>query len=120
MTRPSELVEAALAAATLPTVVIVTDRTEANLRWALNALTTNGQMHALSLTVVATAPVEGGTAVGTVRREVSGLEQVPAIVAAAEAIARTGPPAEDAAPLVPSEGPDPGWALPQLKAPPST
>jgi predicted Zn-dependent protease len=109
MSAPSELVEVALAASTLPGVVIVVDRSEANLRWALNSLTTNGQMHALTLTAIATSPVEGGTAVGTVSREVSGPEQVAAIVAAAEAIARSGPPAEDAAPLITADGPDDGW-----------
>jgi predicted Zn-dependent protease len=103
-----DLVEQALAAATLPTVVLVTDRTEANLRWALNSLTTNGQMHALTLTVIATSAVEGGTAVGTVSREVSTTEQVADVVSAAEGIARSGPPAEDAAPLV-EGGADDGW-----------
>ncbi|MDX6320765.1 MAG: hypothetical protein QOF52_623, partial [Propionibacteriaceae bacterium] len=38
-----DLVEQALDAATLPTVVILQERTEANLRWAGNELTTNGQ-----------------------------------------------------------------------------
>ncbi|HEX8488691.1 MAG TPA: metallopeptidase TldD-related protein [Propionibacteriaceae bacterium] len=103
-----DLVEQALAAATLPTVVLVSDRTEANLRWALNSLTTNGQMHALTLTVIATSPVEGGTAVGTVSREVSTTGQVADIVSAAEGIARSGPPAEDAAPLVEGDA-DEGW-----------
>jgi predicted Zn-dependent protease len=104
-----DLVEAALASTSLPCVVIVTDRTEANLRWALNSLTTNGEMHACTLTVVATSPVEGGTAVGTVSREVSGLAEVPSVVAAAETIARSGPPAEDAMPLITDPGSDDGW-----------
>ncbi|MET1007917.1 MAG: metallopeptidase TldD-related protein, partial [Propionibacteriaceae bacterium] len=107
-----DLVEAALAAATLPVVVIVEDRTEANLRWALNSLTTNGQMHALTLTVIATAPVQGGTAVGSISRELSDLDGVSAIVAAAEAIARSGPPAEDAAPLVEDYEHDDAWDAP--------
>ena len=42
----------------------VAERTEANLRWANNALTTNGEMHSRTLTVTATAEVEGGTAAG--------------------------------------------------------
>ncbi|HYP46835.1 MAG TPA: metallopeptidase TldD-related protein [Propionibacteriaceae bacterium] len=109
----AELVEAALAAATLPCVVIVTDRSETNLRWALSSLTTNGQMHAVELTVIATAPVNGGTAVGNVTREVSAAGEVGAVVAAAEAIAGSGPPAEDAVALV-TGGPDAGWdAAPQ-------
>ena len=95
-----ELVELALEHATLPTVVHLTERWEANLRWAGNELTTNGEMHTRTLTVVATAPVEGGTAVATVSQEVAGAEEVPAVVAAAEQAARNGPPSENAAPLV--------------------
>jgi len=100
MNRPQELVDHALSAATLPVAVVVTDRTEANLRWALNSLTTNGEMHAVTVTVVATSPVDGGMAVGTTSREVSGVDDVADLVAAAEATARSGPPAEEAMPLV--------------------
>jgi len=95
-----ELVELALGQATLPVVVHLSERWEANLRWAANELTTNGEMHTRTLTVVATAPVEGGTAVGTVSQEVADAGEVPAVVAAAELAARGGPPSENAAPLV--------------------
>ena len=71
-----QLVEEALARATLPVVVRLTERWEANLRWAANELTTNGEMHGRTLTVVATAPVEGGTAVGTLSQEVTDVEEV--------------------------------------------
>ncbi|WP_375426183.1 metallopeptidase TldD-related protein [uncultured Friedmanniella sp.] len=107
-----ELVELALAAATLPVCVHLTERWEANLRWAANALTTNGEMHSRTLTVVATAPVEGGTAVGTVSRELSGSEEVAAVVAAAEQAARSGPPSENAAPLLGADAPAPEWPEP--------
>ena len=103
VTSPQELAELALAAATLPGVVRLTERWEANLRWAANVLTTNGEMHTRTLTVVATAPVEGGTAVGTVSQEISGPDEVAAVVAAAEQAARSGPPSENAAPLVTGE-----------------
>jgi predicted Zn-dependent protease len=99
-TRVQDLVEQALRLATLPSVVVVTERTEANLRWANNALTTNGEMHSRSLTVTATAEVVGGTAAATVSREIAGTEDVAAVVAAAEQLARTGTPAEDAISLV--------------------
>ena len=99
-TRVQDLVEQALRLATLPGVVVVTERTEANLRWANNALTTNGEMHSRSLTVTATAEVVGGTAAATVSREIAGTEDVAAVVAAAEQLARTGTPAEDAIGLV--------------------
>jgi predicted Zn-dependent protease len=50
--------------------------------------------------VTATAEVEGGTAAGTVSQEIAGADDVAAVVAAAEQLARTGRPAEDAMPLV--------------------
>ena len=98
--RPQDLIEQALGAATLPCVGWVTERTEANLRWANNGLITNGEMRSRRLTVNAIAGVEGGTASGTVSQEVAGAEEVGAVVAAAERLARTGRPAEDATPLV--------------------
>jgi predicted Zn-dependent protease len=97
---PQQLVERALLAATLPAIVIVEHTDEANLRWAGNELTTNGQMHSASMTVIATATVDGGTAVGTVTRQLGSTEPVESLVAAAEAQARSGPPAEDAMPMV--------------------
>jgi predicted Zn-dependent protease len=96
----ARLVEQALSIATLPCVVIVKERTEANLRWANNALTTNGEVRRRTMTVTATAPVDGGTSSGSVTRQVAGPDVVPSIVAAAEQIARSGPAAEDAMPLV--------------------
>jgi predicted Zn-dependent protease len=98
--RPQDLVEQALAAATLPCVAWVIERTEANLRWANNALTTNGEMRSRRLSVTATAQVEGGTAAGTVAQEIATADEVGSVVAAAEQLARTGRPAEDAAPMV--------------------
>ena len=74
--RVHELVEEALARATGPVVVRVLDRYEANLRWAGNALTTNGEMHSRRLSVTATAAVEGGTAVATVSSDVVEVAEV--------------------------------------------
>jgi predicted Zn-dependent protease len=98
--RPQDLVEQALSVATLPCVLWVTEHAEANLRWANNALTTNGEMRSRSLSVTAMAEVEGGTAAGTVIQEIAGAEDVSAVVAAAEHLARTGRPAEDASTMV--------------------
>jgi predicted Zn-dependent protease len=98
--RVQDLVEQALNLASLASIVTVTERTEANLRWANNALTTNGEMHSRTLTVTATAVVSGGTAAGTVSQEIAGPDDVAAVVAAAERLARTGSPAEDAIGLV--------------------
>jgi predicted Zn-dependent protease len=106
---PQDLVEHALTMATLPAVAFVTEHSEANLRWAANSLTTNGEMRSRTLTVVATAPVPGGTGVGTVSREVTSREEVAAVVSAAEAAARSAPPAEDAYPLVENYPHDDIW-----------
>ena len=98
--RVQDLVEQALDLATLPGVASITERTEANLRWANNALTTNGEMHSRTLMVTAIAEVEGGTAAGTVSQEIAGPEEVAAVVDAAEQLARTSSASEDAMPLV--------------------
>src|SRR5215207_10242529 len=96
--RPQDLVEQALSNAILPCVLWVTEHAEANLRWANNALITNGEMRSRRLTVTATAEVADGTAAGTVTQEIASVEDVNAVVSAAEHLARTARPAEDAAP----------------------
>jgi predicted Zn-dependent protease len=109
---PQDLVEQALNSATLPCVVWVTERSEANLRWANNALTTNGEMRSRRLIVTATADVEGGTAAGTVGQEIAAADEVSAVVAAAEQLARTGRPAEDAMPMVANYAHNDVWSDP--------
>ena len=79
---------------------MVTQRIEANLRWANNALTTNGEMRSVTLTVTCTAAVDEGTSAGTVSQEIADSSAVGAVVAEAERLARNGSPAEDAAELV--------------------
>ena len=109
---PQDLVEQALNSATLPCVVWVTERSEANLRWANNALTTNGEMRSRRLIVTATADVEGGTAAGTVGQEIAAADEVSAVVAAAEQLASTGRPAEDAMPVVENYAHNDVWSDP--------
>lgn len=101
MPTPQQLVEAGLAASTADdTVVIVRDRSSANLRWANNTLTTNGVMVGTEVTVVAFAAGSAGTATGSVTSSASTTDQVRDLVAAADAAARAGSPAEDANPLL--------------------
>ncbi len=101
LASPQEIVEAALAAASSDgTVVIVTDRSEANLRWASNSLTTNGEMGSRTVTVISTVAAGDGTASGVVGRTVAHLADVRSLVEAAESAARDSEPATDAAPLV--------------------
>jgi predicted Zn-dependent protease len=99
-TRPQDLVEHALAACTADDcVVVLRDRTSANLRWAGNTLTTNGVMSGTSLSVVSFVRTAGGTATGSVSGTATGREAVEELVRAADAAARSAEPAEDAAEL---------------------
>jgi predicted Zn-dependent protease len=109
---PQDLVEQALSIATLPCVLWVTEHAEANLRWANNALITNGEMRSRRLTVTAIAEVAGGTAAGTVIQEIAGPEGVSAVVASAEHLARAARPAEDASPMIENYAHHDGWAEP--------
>ena len=108
-TVPAEIAERALAAATGPCIVLVSTTSEANLRWAASTLTTNGLTSSAETTVVA---VHGGDRVGVVSRSGVGAGDVAALVADAEAAARTAEPAEDAAELVAGAAADDFGALP--------
>src|SRR5688572_27245985 len=61
VSTPQEIVERALATSTADDcVIIVRDTTSANLRWANNTLTTNGQMSGRRVTVVSFVRTSGG------------------------------------------------------------
>ena len=94
-----ELVERALAASTADgQVTVVTESSEANLRWAANSLTTNGAMRTRRVVVISFVDGGAGMAAGTVAR--TGTPDVAALVAASEQAARDAGPAEDAVPLI--------------------
>ncbi|MFC1407093.1 MULTISPECIES: metallopeptidase TldD-related protein [Streptacidiphilus] len=106
MSSPSELVERALELSrTDGCVVIADEESNANLRWAGNALTTNGVTRGRTLTVIATVDGGEGTASGVVSREAVTADELESLVRAAEAAAREAGPAEDAQPLVRPGGP---------------
>ena len=110
--RPQELVEHALSSSTSDhCVALVHDSTSANLRWANNTLTTNGVMHRLTVTVVAMHGTGEGMSAGSVSGSAVSTDQVDRLVEAADAAARAGSPAEDAAPL-PSGDESPDWPEP--------
>lgn len=99
---PHETVERALELSRADgTVVIVEERSSANLRWALNALTTNGQTRGRQVTVIATVNGATGVSVGVVSRSAAADGEVEALVRAAEEAARQSPTSDEAAPLVP-------------------
>ncbi|MFF0451042.1 metallopeptidase TldD-related protein [Streptomyces sp. NPDC004609] len=99
--KPYEIVERALELSAADDCVVIADEhSSANLRWAANALTTNGVTRGRTLTVVATVNGAQGTASGVVSRSAVTEEDLEPLVRAAEAAARTSEPAEDAQPLV--------------------
>jgi predicted Zn-dependent protease len=101
ITAPHELVERALQVSQTDGCIVIADETSmANLRWAGNALTTNGVTRGRRLTVIATVVGSNGTAAGVVSREAVTADDVKSIVRAAEDVAGSAGPAEDAQPLV--------------------
>jgi predicted Zn-dependent protease len=100
-TKPHEIVERALALSRADGCVVIADEdSSANLRWAGNALTTNGVTRGRTLTVIATVDGAQGTASGVVSRAAVTADDLEPLVRAAEAAAREAGPAEDAQPLV--------------------
>ncbi|MEV7191949.1 metallopeptidase TldD-related protein [Streptomyces sp. NPDC093510] len=100
-TKPHEIVERALELSTADGCVVIADEeSTANLRWAGNALTTNGVTRGRTLTVIATVDGKEGTASGVVSRSAVTADDLEPLVRAAEEAARGAGPAEDAQPLV--------------------
>jgi predicted Zn-dependent protease len=100
--RPDELTTTALAASKADgCIVVLTDTSEVNLRWANSTMTTNGHTTTRSFAVIS---VVGDSAIGTSVGVVSGngvdLDEVRAVVAASEDAARQSGSSRDAAPLV--------------------
>ncbi|MFE0045863.1 metallopeptidase TldD-related protein [Streptomyces albireticuli] len=99
--KPHEIVERALELSRADgCVVIASEESTANLRWAGNALTTNGVTRGRTLTVIATVDGAEGTASGVVSRSAVSAAELEPLVRAAEDAARQAGPAEDARPLV--------------------
>ncbi|OZF43189.1 metallopeptidase TldD-related protein [Rhodococcus sp. 14-1411-2a] len=115
MIAPQLVIERALACASVDdTIVIVTDSSDATLRWAGNSMTTNGiatsrRWEVISIVreadVVRGRSGAGGTTVrvGTVSSTSVDPDDIEAVVRASEAAARSAEPAEDAMPLLPRE-----------------
>lgn len=114
--RSSDLVEqglelAAAAPGHAATSVVVTEDSSVNLRWARNTLTTNGVGAGRTVAVVTALRTPRGVCTGAVSRRGVGAADLPDLVAAAQAVAASAPPAEDAADLPPG-GQDQDFAAP--------
>jgi predicted Zn-dependent protease len=91
-------------------IVVGSEHTETNLRWAANNLTTNGQMASRSVTVISILDGADGPSAGVVTRSVTSGAEVPDLVMASELAARKAGPADDAAPLVQPYETDDDWS----------
>ncbi|MDO5285468.1 MAG: metallopeptidase TldD-related protein [Actinomycetia bacterium] len=111
MSQETTWIEQALAASSADDcVVILRDTTEANLRWALNALTTNGQTHSRTASVVGVARRNQVGHAAVVSGPVSDGSDLVALVRQASAAATEAPASEDSAPL-PEPVVDPDYEL---------
>jgi predicted Zn-dependent protease len=112
----SEVIEEALSLSGADDcVVVVSDGSEADVRFANNTTTTNGLRRDRRVTVVSFRSVAGaggsdGVAVGVASR--GGVVDVAELVGASEAEAGDAPPADDAATLVDGSGEDPAFGDP--------
>ena len=110
---PQEIVERALAGPVgAGRAVLVTETSQAVLRWANSTMTTNGHTTARRTSVVAMEDVGGGTAAGVVSSgaPVCDLGAVDDLVTAARRAARDAGPARDVAPLPDPDADDPTWS----------
>ncbi|MCI4675306.1 metallopeptidase TldD-related protein [Candidatus Mycolicibacterium alkanivorans] len=113
MIPAQQVVELALAAATVDeTVVIVTDRAEASLRWAGNSMTTNGVSTTRSTTVISIVRKGNTSHTGSIRTSDVDPSAIGALVAAAEQAAHAAPEARDSAPLRSGSGTPDDWNKP--------
>jgi predicted Zn-dependent protease len=108
MIGPEELTDTALAASQADgCLVLLTDTSEATLRWANSTMTTNGHTTSRRFSVISVVGGAGGVAAGIVGGTGTGADEVRSVVAASEDAARQSGPARDVAPLV---GPGDGGA----------
>lgn len=117
-TGADTLVEQALAALTSGAggaehagSVVLDEAVSANLRWADNSLTTNGQMHDRRMTVIAHVQTPAGLAVGIATGPLPSRDAVEPLVAEAVAAARASGPAPDPVELTPGEAAE-DWTTP--------
>src|SRR5262249_10797320 len=104
--------EAAKAGRADETMVLVTDRTEATLRWAGNSMTTNGVSVSRSLAVISVVHQGDSARIGTVVSAEVDPTVIPGLVAASQDAARSAPEAGDAAPLLADTGVPADWDAP--------
>lgn len=110
MITAQQVVDRALAARTVDeSIIIVTDASEASLRWANNSMTTNGVSLSRTWTVISIVRDGDIARVGTVSSSSVDPAQIETVVKASEDAARSATPADDASDLEPAGQVDPEW-----------
>ncbi|MEY8015573.1 metallopeptidase TldD-related protein [Mycobacterium servetii] len=94
------------------TMVLLTDRVEATLRWAGNSMTTNGVSVSRHMTVISIVRDGESARLGTVVSAEVDPRVIPGLVAASQNAARSAPEAGDAAPLIADAGTPVDWDAP--------
>ncbi|KUI01932.1 TldD/PmbA family protein [Mycobacterium sp. IS-3022] len=94
------------------TIVLVTDRADASLRWAGNSMTTNGESTSRYTTVISVVRNGSESHVGSMRSSEVDPTTIAALVAASQEAARSAPEARDSAPLLTSGDVPPDWDAP--------
>jgi predicted Zn-dependent protease len=106
------LAEAARLGKADETIVLVTDRADAALRWAGNSMTTNGESVTRNTTIISVVR-RGNTAhVGSVRSSDVDPDVIADLVAASQQTALSAPEARDSAPPLPGTDVPADWDAP--------
>ena len=114
MIDPTEVVGIALAEAAQrsgadETIVLVSDKSTASLRWAGNSMTTNGETRSRETTVISIVRRNGTAHVGAVTSSEVDPSSIAALVAASQDAAVAAPEARDAAPALSGAGTPEDW-----------
>jgi predicted Zn-dependent protease len=113
MIPAQQVAELALQAATVDeTIVIVTDSSDASLRWAGNSMTTNGVSTTRVITVISIVRKGDTSHTGTIRTSDVSPAAIGAVVAIAVQAAHAAPEARDSAPVVSGSGTPDDWNEP--------
>ena len=115
MIPPQQVVDVALGAAAgnpevSDTIVLITDRTEASLRWAGSSMTTNGVSTSRTTTVISVCAPDGeGPRVGSLRSAEVDPASIRDLVSASAEAAAAAPDARDASSLLTGAGAPIDW-----------
>jgi predicted Zn-dependent protease len=94
------------------TIVLVTDRADASLRWAGNSMTTNGESVSRHTTVISVVRHGEKAQVGSVRSAEADPSTIADLVAASQEAALSAPEARDSAPPLPGTDVPEDWDSP--------